>query len=67
MTSATTTILCNRCQKPITFDSKHVSQRTGKKIPLDVDTKEPHDCKALECSKPTKPEPSKAATTTEEK
>jgi hypothetical protein len=28
----------------ITFDNKHVSQKTGKKIPLDVETNEPHDC-----------------------
>ena len=30
--------------QPITFDNKHISQRTGKKIPLDVDTQEPHNC-----------------------
>jgi hypothetical protein len=28
---------------PITFDNKHISQRTGKKIPLDPNTNEPHD------------------------
>jgi hypothetical protein len=32
------------CRVPIKFDDKHVSQRTGKKIPLDFDTEEPHDC-----------------------
>jgi hypothetical protein len=37
-------ILCRQCNQPITFDSKHISQRTGKKIPLDVETNEPHDC-----------------------
>ena len=37
---------CRQCGKPITFDNKHISQRTGKKIPLDVDTGEPHDCPA---------------------
>jgi hypothetical protein len=26
------------------FDNKHISQRTGKKIPLDPTTNEPHDC-----------------------
>jgi hypothetical protein len=25
-------------------NDKHISQRTGKKIPLDVETNEPHDC-----------------------
>jgi hypothetical protein len=39
-------IVCRQCGKPITFDSKHISQRTGKKIPLDVETNEPHDCPA---------------------
>ena len=34
---------CNLCGQPITFDNKHISQRTGKKIPLDVETNEPHD------------------------
>jgi hypothetical protein len=37
-------ILCRQCNQPITFDNKHISQRTGKKIPLDVETNEPHDC-----------------------
>jgi hypothetical protein len=36
-----------QCGQPITFDNKHISQRTGKKIPLDIDTDEPHDCPAL--------------------
>jgi hypothetical protein len=39
-------ILCRQCQNPIKFDDKHVSQKTGKKIPLDVETNEPHDCPA---------------------
>lgn len=30
--------------QPITFDNKRISQRTGKKIPLDPETNEPHDC-----------------------
>jgi hypothetical protein len=37
-------ISCRQCGQPITFDNKHISQRTGKKIPLDPGTNEPHDC-----------------------
>jgi hypothetical protein len=37
-------ILCRQCNQPIAFDNKHISQRTGKKIPLDPETNEPHDC-----------------------
>ena len=37
-------ISCRQCGQPITFDNKHISQRTGKKIPLDIETNEPHDC-----------------------
>jgi len=37
-------LVCRQCGQPITFDKKHISQRTGKKIPLDIDTNEPHDC-----------------------
>jgi hypothetical protein len=37
-------ILCRQCNQPITSDNKHISQRTGKKIPLDIETNEPHDC-----------------------
>jgi hypothetical protein len=37
-------LLCRLCGEPIKFDDKHISERTGKKIPLDVDTEEPHDC-----------------------
>jgi hypothetical protein len=39
-------LACRQCGQPITFDSKHISQRTGKKIPLEVETNEPHDCPA---------------------
>ena len=39
-------VVCRLCNKPITFDNKHISQRTGKKIPLDIETNEPHDCPA---------------------
>jgi hypothetical protein len=34
---------CRQCGNPIRFDDKHISERTGK-IPLDVDTQEPHNC-----------------------
>jgi hypothetical protein len=37
-------LVCRLCGQPITFDNKHISQRTGKKIPLDPGTNEPHDC-----------------------
>jgi hypothetical protein len=37
-------LACRLCSQPITFDNKHISQRTGKKIPLDPGTNEPHDC-----------------------
>jgi hypothetical protein len=37
-------ISCRLCGQAIKFDDKHVSQRTGKKIPLDPGTNEPHDC-----------------------
>jgi hypothetical protein len=35
---------CRLCGQPIKFSDKRVSQKTGKKIPLDVDTEEPRDC-----------------------
>ena len=35
---------CRQYGQPITFDNKHISQRARKKIPLDIETKEPHDC-----------------------
>jgi hypothetical protein len=28
------------------FDNNHISERTGKRIPLDIETNEPHDCPA---------------------
>jgi hypothetical protein len=40
----TKSLSCNLCGEPIKYDDKHVSQRTGKKIPLDIETNEPHDC-----------------------
>jgi hypothetical protein len=35
---------CRLCGQPIKFDDKWVSERTGKKIPLDPGSNEPHDC-----------------------
>jgi hypothetical protein len=37
-------LACRLCGNPIKFDDKWVSERTGKKIPLDPGTNEPHDC-----------------------
>jgi hypothetical protein len=37
-------LACRLCGSRIKFHDKHVSQRTGKKIPLDIETNEPHDC-----------------------
>jgi hypothetical protein len=28
-------LACRQCGQPITFDNKHISQRTGKKTPLE--------------------------------
>jgi hypothetical protein len=39
-------LACKTCGGPIKFDDKHVSQRTGKKVPLDVETGERYDCPA---------------------
>jgi hypothetical protein len=44
LSSSSSSSSCRLCGKPIKFDDKHVSQRTGRKIPLDIDTEEPHDC-----------------------
>jgi hypothetical protein len=41
---SSSSLSCRQCGQPITFDNKHISQRTGKKIPLDPGTNEPHDC-----------------------
>jgi hypothetical protein len=35
---------CYLCGKPIKFDNEYISERTGKKIPLDAETNEPHNC-----------------------
>ncbi|MFL6339500.1 MAG: hypothetical protein ACJ718_10430 [Nitrososphaeraceae archaeon] len=37
-------LACRLCGNPIKFDDKWVSERTGKKIPLDPGTNEPNDC-----------------------
>ena len=41
-------LYCRYCDEEITFDDDHVSEYSGKKIPLDVDTMEPHDCQEKE-------------------
>jgi hypothetical protein len=45
---------CKYCYESITLDSGHVSE-SGKKIPLDDDSGEPHNCTArvstVECNK----------------
>jgi hypothetical protein len=28
----------------IKFDGEHISERSGRRVPLDIDTNEPHDC-----------------------
>jgi hypothetical protein len=38
------TLYCNLCEEPITFSDEYVSETTGKKIPLEPDTDEPHKC-----------------------
>jgi uncharacterized protein YlaI len=38
------TLYCSLCDEPIKFDDDYISEKTGKKIPLDADTDEPHDC-----------------------
>jgi hypothetical protein len=35
---------CRLCQAPIKFSKQHISQRSGKMIPLDPLTEAPHDC-----------------------
>jgi hypothetical protein len=35
---------CYLCGKPIKFDNEYINERTRKKIPLDAETNEPHDC-----------------------
>ena len=35
---------CYLCGKPIKFDNEYINEKTGKKIPLDAETNEPHNC-----------------------
>ena len=42
--SKTSNLVCRLCSQPITFNNKHINQRTDKKILLDLDTHETHDC-----------------------
>jgi hypothetical protein len=44
MNRPSSSLSCKFCSEPITFDDKRISHRTGKKIPLDVETNETHDC-----------------------
>jgi hypothetical protein len=37
-------LFCYLCGKPIKFDNEYINERTGKKIPLDAETNEPHNC-----------------------
>jgi hypothetical protein len=37
-------IACQKCNDPIVFSDPWVSERSGKKIPLDESTHEPHKC-----------------------
>jgi hypothetical protein len=39
---------CNFCSEPIKFDDEHVSERTGKKILLDIETNESHTTATME-------------------
>ena len=55
--TSTTSLQCRRCGHLITLDNEHIGPISGRKIPLDVDTNEPHDCPARK----TKPETKKYA------
>jgi len=35
---------CYLCGKPIKFDNEYINERTGKKLPLEAETNEPHNC-----------------------
>src|SRR5215217_3627833 len=43
---------CKLCQAPIKFSKQHVSQKSGKMIPLDPITDTPHDCPAWKKQRP---------------
>jgi hypothetical protein len=38
------TLYCKQCDEPIKFDDEQISERNGKKIPLNLETDQPHDC-----------------------
>jgi len=44
MKGTTRTINCRLCNQEIVFDGVQRSERTGKQIPLDPTTKQPHNC-----------------------
>ena len=50
-------LACRLCGQPIKFDEKYVSHRTGRKVPLDIDTEEPHDCPVWKGSRQYQPQP----------
>ena len=49
-------LLGRLCGQAIKFDDKHLSERTGKKIPLDIDTEESHDCPVWKGSQQYQPQ-----------
>jgi hypothetical protein len=51
-------LTCRQCGQPIKFNDKHVSERTDKRIPSDVDTEEPHDCPVRKSQQPLQQEQS---------
>ena len=52
----TSLLSCRLCGQAIKFDDKHVSQRTGRKIPLYIYTEEPHDCPVWKGSQQYQPQ-----------
>lgn len=49
------TTRCYKCEAEITFTDEHISMRTGRKIPLDSFTMEPHLCPMYNPPKKYKP------------
>ncbi|MFL6425104.1 MAG: hypothetical protein ACJ71R_16140 [Nitrososphaeraceae archaeon] len=41
-------LYCRYCDEEIVFDDDYVSEYSGKKIPLDTETYEPHICREKE-------------------
>jgi hypothetical protein len=60
MSSSSNLLLCRLCKRPIKFSDKYVSHRTGRKIPLDVDTEQPHDCPVWKGTQQYQPQPSQS-------